>query len=113
MIAGPSKIGARQETDENFNLNEEFQINQMKQQITENFFCTDESSLQEIFDSIRLTGQQNSVRDVFCSRNKLFGTIPPVIPFFPELEGLFLSDHFGLTGTLPDSLFDIQTLETL
>ena len=81
-------------------------------QINPDFVCENESSFQEIFDIIISSNKQNNVETIFCEgfEGGLFGSFPADIPSMPNLKRMYLFAHQGLTGTMPDSFFDLTAL---
>ena len=79
------------------------------------FECSEEDSLQEMFNNIRNNNHVNGVRDFACSgesMKELSGSFPSDVPFMPALTNFHVTHHPELTGTLPDSFFELQNLET-
>ena len=96
-----------------FPLQDEMVLEQ--REIQTRFNCNNEKSLQEVFDNIRNSNLQNTMTLLRCFGGdaQLSGSFPSDVPPMPALTNIILGDHPKLTGTLPDSFFDLVNLEQL
>ena len=57
--------------------------------------------------------QLNKLREVMLEKNEMWGDLPPDIGYMEDLEILKVGDGNEMSGTIPDSLYDLSKLKEL
>ena len=57
--------------------------------------------------------QLNKLREVMLEKNEMWGDLPPDIGYMEDLEILKVGDGNEMSGTIPDSVYDLTKLKQL